>query len=226
MTAEAKAGSTGMADSGKSQRRIGAPDAKNRTLLLDAAEELLLTGGYPAVSSRRVAEKAGLKHQLVHYYFRTMDDLFLAMFRRRGDQGLHEQAAVLTSAQPLWALWRFNTDPAGTALTMQFIALANQRKILKAEIARYAEQMRAEQFAAVADLMARYGIDTDEFPATVLMVLMTSASRMLIIEQEALGMTLGHAETIAFVERWLRRLEGEPRLPDGVDHHAVLSDTH
>lgn len=208
-----------MSESGKGQRRIGAPDAKNRTLLLDAAEELLLTAGAGAVSSRRVAERAGLKHQLVHYYFRTMDDLFLAMFRRRGDQGLSQQAAVLASPQPLWALWRFNTDPAWTALTMQFITVANEREALRAEISSYAERLRAEQITAVAGLLARYGIDDAEFPPTVLMVLMTSASRMLIIEQEALGMTLGHAETVEFVERWLQRLEGDPppaAPPNGV----------
>ncbi|ORW90994.1 TetR/AcrR family transcriptional regulator [Mycolicibacter terrae] len=202
-----------MPESGKGQRRIGAPDAKNRTLLLDAAEQLLVTAGAGAVSSRRVAEQAGLKHQLVHYYFRTMDDLFLAVFRRRGDQGLQEQAAVLESPQPLWALWRFNNDTAGTALTMQFIALANEREGLRAEIASYAERLRAEQIETVAGLLTRYGIDDEEFSATVLMVLMTSASRMLIIEQEALGMRLGHAETVEFVERWLRRLEGEPGDP-------------
>ncbi|RAV03390.1 TetR/AcrR family transcriptional regulator [Mycolicibacter senuensis] len=201
----------------KGQRRIGAPDAKNRLRLLDAAEELLLTAGHTAVSSRRVAERAGLKHQLVHYYFRTMDDLFLAMFRRRGDQGVAEQAAALASPQPLWALWRFNTDPAWTALTMQFMALANERAALRSEIASYAERLRAEQIEAVAGLLARYGIDGDEFPATVLTVLMTSASRMLIIEHEALGMTLGHAETIEFVERWLHRFEGEPQSVVGGD---------
>ena len=44
-----------------SARRIGAPDAKNRGVLLDAAEQLLLEEGYAAVTSRRVAERAGLK---------------------------------------------------------------------------------------------------------------------------------------------------------------------
>lgn len=210
-----------MPESGKGQRRIGAPDAKNRLRLLDAAEELLLTAGHTAVSSRRVAERAGLKHQLVHYYFRTMDDLFLAMFRRRGDQGVAEQAAALASPQPLWALWRFNTDPAWTALTMQFMALANERAALRSEIASYAERLRAEQIEAVAGLLARYGIDGSEFPATVLTVLMTSASRMLIIEHEALGMTLGHAETVEFVERWLHRFEGEPQAVTGADGQVV-----
>ncbi len=69
-----------------SARRIGAPDAKNRVLLLDAAEQLMLEEGYAAVTSRRLASKAGLKPQLVHYYFRTMEELFLEVFRRRAEE--------------------------------------------------------------------------------------------------------------------------------------------
>ncbi len=53
-----------------SARRIGAPDAKNRGVLLDTAEQLMIEEGYAAVTSRRVASEAGLKPQLVHYYFR------------------------------------------------------------------------------------------------------------------------------------------------------------
>src|ERR1700727_3738767 len=123
-----------------SARRIGAPDAKNRSVLLDAAEQWMLEEGYAAVTSRRVAEKAAPKPQLVHYYFRTMDDLFLAAFRRRDEQGLEVQARVLQARQPLWALWRFSTDPAATAITMKFSALANHRKALKADIAYYEDR--------------------------------------------------------------------------------------
>jgi AcrR family transcriptional regulator len=192
-----------------SARRIGAPDAKNRGVLLDAAERLMLEEGYAAVTSRRVAEKAALKPQLVHYYFRTMDDLFLAAFRRRAEEGLEAQARVLQARQPLWALWRFSTDPAATAITSEFIALANHRKALKAEIAYYAERFREEQRKALSTVLDRYGIDRAEVPALVWSVLMTSISRVLVIEQ-ALGMSAGHAEIVAFVERYLRRLEGDP----------------
>ena len=192
-----------------SARRIGAPDAKNRGVLLDAAEQLMLEEGYAAVTSRRVAEKAALKPQLVHYYFRTMDDLFLAAFRRRAEEGLEAQARVLQARQPLWALWRFSIDPAATAITMEFIALANHRKALKAEIAYYAERFREEQRKALSMVLDRYGIDPVEVPPLVWSVLMTSVSRVLVIEQ-ALGMSAGHAETVEFVERYLHRLEGDP----------------
>jgi AcrR family transcriptional regulator len=192
-----------------SSRRIGAPDAKNRGVLLDAAEQLMLEEGYAAVTSRRLAERAGLKPQLVHYYFRTMEDLFLAVFRRRAEEGLGVQARALQSPQPLWALWRFGTDPTATRITMEFAALANHRKSMRAEIGYYAERFRDEQRKAISTALQRYDIDADDVPPVVWSVLITSVSRVLVMEQE-LGMSAGHKETVEFVERYLRRLEGEP----------------
>jgi AcrR family transcriptional regulator len=198
-----------------SARRIGAPDAKNRGLLLDAAEQLMLEGGYTAVTSRRLASKAGLKPQLVHYYFRTMEELFLAVFRRRAEEGLQVQAQALASPQPLWALWRFGTDPAFTRISMEFMALASHRKQMRTEIANYAERFRDQQHKAVAAALHRYGVATEEMPPLVWTVLMTSLSRFLVLEQ-ALGMSGGHAETLQLVEGYLRRLEGEPQPITGM----------
>src|SRR5512139_237451 len=101
-------------------RRIGAEDSATRARLLDAAQALMVEEGYAAVTSRRVAARAGLKPQLVHYYFRTMDDLFLALVRRGAEQNLERQTRALASAQPLRALWEFSSDPRGTTLTVEF----------------------------------------------------------------------------------------------------------
>jgi AcrR family transcriptional regulator len=194
-------------------RRIGAPDAKNRGLLLDAAEQLMLEEGYAAVTSRRLASRAGLKPQLVHYYFRTMDELYLEVFRRRAEEGLQVQAQALRSSQPLWARGRFGTDPGFTRISMEFMALANHRKEMRAEIAYYAERFREEQRQAVTSALERYGLnnpDNPDVPPVVWTVLMTSLSRFLVLEQ-AVGISGGHAETLELVEGYLRRLEGEPR---------------
>lgn len=187
-------------------RRLGAPDAKNRGVLMDAAEELMLEQGWAAVTSRRVAERAGLKPQLVHYYFRSMDELFLELFRRRADQGLETLAQVLNSDRPLHALWKFSTDAAAARFTMEFVGLANHRPAIRAEVARYSEQFRAAQTEALGRMLEGYGVDMDRFPAEVLSVLMTGAARMVVLEQ-ALGMTAGHAETFAFAEREIDLLE-------------------
>jgi AcrR family transcriptional regulator len=204
-----------------SARRIGAPDAKNRVLLLDAAERLMLEEGYAAVTSRRLANRAGLKPQLVHYYFRTMEELFLEVFRRRAEEALEVHAQMLKLPQPLWALWRFGTDPAFTRISMEFMALANHRKEMRAEIAYYAERFREEQRQAVATALERYGSRIQDegqdidIPPVVWTVLMSSLSRFLVLEQ-AIGMSAGHAETVELVENYLRRLEGEPQPMEGV----------
>lgn len=204
-----------------SARRIGAPDAKNRVLLLDAAEKLMIEEGYAAVTSRRLAHKAGLKPQLVHYYFRTMEELFLEVFRRRGEEALEVHALLLQSPQPLWALWRFGTDPAFTRISMEFMALANHRKEMRAEIAYYAERFREEERKAVTAALERYGEHHEDTPPVVWAVLMSSLSRFLVLEQ-AVGISGGHAETKELVESYLRKLEGEPQPVTGVPETWVV----
>ena len=196
-----------------SPRRIGAPDAKNRIVLLDAAESLMLEEGYAAVTSRRVASRAGLKWQLVHYYFRTMDDLFLAMLHRRGEEALRLQAEMLSGRQPLRALWEFSTRPEVVAVAMEFMALANHRKTIRAEIARYAELFRAAEIDAMSRLAERYHLPTEHLPPAVLAVMMSSLSRVVVIER-GLGMQGGHRETLEFVERQLQALEGTEGTED------------
>jgi AcrR family transcriptional regulator len=198
-----------------SPRRIGAETSRTRTTLLDAVERLMLEEGYAAVTSRRVAARAGLKPQLVHYYFRTMDDLFLAAYRRRADQGLERLGHALASPQPLWALWDLSRDSRGTALTMEFVALANHRKPIRAEILASAERFRAELRTGVSAVLERYGVDTDRYPPIVGAVLMTGVAQILVIEEESLGMSTGHAETVTFVESVLEELEGSRRVAAG-----------
>src|SRR5205085_2824084 len=193
--------------SATSTRRIGAEDSKTQARLLDATQQLMLEAGYAAVTSRRVAAKAGLKPQLVHYYFRTMDDLFLALFRRGAEENLEKQARALQSARPLHALWSFSTDRIGTSLTLEFIALANHRDAIRNEIAAYAERFRRLQAEALSDALKTMRIDGEELPAVALLVLMTSISRVLVME-DALGVTTGHAEALSVVQRLLDRHEG------------------
>jgi AcrR family transcriptional regulator len=64
-------------------RRPGAPDT--RAAILTAARELFATSGYAGTSMRGVAAAAGVDAALVHHYFGTKDDLFLASLSVRVD---------------------------------------------------------------------------------------------------------------------------------------------
>ena len=98
---------------------------------------------------------------------------------------------------------------------MEFAALANHRKAIRAEIGASAEQYRAELLEGLRTVLARYDIDANEYPPIVCAVLLTSISTFLGIEQEMLGMSTGHAETVAYIEDLIRRVEGDrrPRQP-------------
>ena len=194
----------------RSERRIGAEDSATRDALLDAALRLLVEEGYASVTSRKVAGRADLKPQLVHYYFRTMDDLFLALVRRGAAQNLERQARALESDQPLRALWELATDPAGTIFTTELFALANHRKAIRAELAQHAEAYRAMQREVLADLFAGYGVKLGDVPPVVLAVFLTGLSQILVLE-ETLGMSAGHEELRATVEAWLARYEPADR---------------
>jgi AcrR family transcriptional regulator len=187
-------------------RRIGAQDSKTRARLLDAAEKLLLEEGYAAVTSRRVAARAGLKPQLVHYYFRNMDDLFIELFRRRADRDIKGFERAVAADGSLRNLWRMNADQRGAAFTIEFVALANHRKAIKKEIARYAERFRAAQLDAVGAALAAGGVAEQQLPPIVALLLMTGLSQVLALE-DALGINTGHDDTLKFVARTIGELE-------------------
>ncbi len=189
-----------------SSRRIGAADSKTRARLVEAAEQLLLEEGYAAVTSRKVGARAGLKPQLVHYYFRTMDDLFIEVFRRRAEENVSRFERAMAEGPSLRTLWRLNADLRGAAFSVEFVALANHRKEIRAEIARYAERFRAAQLHALTAALEADGVTADQVPPIVALLIMTGLSQVLALE-EALGVTAGHDATTAFVQSIVDRLE-------------------
>jgi AcrR family transcriptional regulator len=187
-------------------RRIGASDSSTRVLLVDAAEAVLLEEGYAAVTSRRVAAAAGLKPQLVHYYFRTMDELFVEVFRRRADENIARYEAAIAADGSLHRLWELSADHRGARFMSEFVALANHRPSIRSEVARSAERFRAVQLAAVTAAMASTPALPSDMPPTVVLLLMLGLTQVLALEQ-AIGVTAGHAEAVAFVEAAVARLE-------------------
>lgn len=186
-------------------RRLGTEDSATRAALLDAALQLMLEDGYAAVTSRKVAARAGLKPQLVHYYFRTMDDLFIELVRRGAKENLDRQAEALASDRPLRALWQYASDPAGARMTMELAALANHRKAIGAELASYADQFRKLQSEALGRIIGASG-DLGGFSPEALAFLLTATSQVLAME-ETLGLTTGHDDLRATVAKYLEKLD-------------------
>ena len=179
-----------------------------RTRFIDAAEDLLREEGFMAVSARQVASRAGLKNQLLYYYFRTMDDLILAVLGRVNERRMERFQEALASPEPLRALWELNCDPSGAALAAEFTSIAGHREAIRAEIVSSARHFRALQVEAVSRLMGAH--DGPASPAAG-MVMLAAALGRAIVAETALGFDDGHPEALAMVERALAYYGAPPK---------------
>jgi len=190
-----------------SDRPNGAEETTARTALLDATERLMFSDGYAAVTSRRVAAEAGVNPGLVYYYFGPMDSLLIEVFRRSATRMLERQAEALVSEQPLWALWDLIRDQTNTALNLEFLALGNHRKAVRAELKEFSVRFRRMQFDGLSKVLAEHGVDMELWPPEAVMLLMDGVSRFLL-EEEAYDLDLGHTQAVALVERLISQMEG------------------
>lgn len=192
------------------QSRNGkAPDVGARQRLIEATAKLMRDEGYAAATSRRVATEAGVKQALVYYYFPSMDDLFVEVLRAGAEISLARMREALRDDDPLLTLWTLNSDRRLTALNTEFMALANHRKVIRVELKAVAERVRDIEAAAVAVSLRARGVDLQAFPPVVVSMFIAQIARSLCNEN-AVGVTLGHAEMREFVERQLHIL--------GTDH--------
>jgi AcrR family transcriptional regulator len=187
-------------------RRRRAATEEKLTRLLDVTEEIILREGYAAVSSRSVAARAGIQAPLVHYYFPTIDELFVAVLRRRAEPNVERMAAAMASAQPLRAWWQLASDPRGTALLLEFIAAANHRPALKAEVGKVAHEVRRMQMTTLATILSEYGLDPEEFPPALIATAMQGVAFALVAD-EAAGFDTAHDQARAAMDRLIVRLE-------------------
>ena len=181
-------------------RRMGLESSKQRSVLIDAAEAILCDEGYAGISARNVATRAGLTKQLLYYYFRTMDDLILALVRRVNEHRLERFEEVMRSPDPMRELWDLNNNPAGAALATELTAIAAHREAVRAEIVASARQFRMLQVRAVSDFLADRGMG-DRPAAGIVMIAVALAKTFT--SEAALGLTEGHAEALSIVERML-----------------------
>ena len=188
------------------QRRTRAATEEKRQRLLDATEELMLTDGYAAVSSRSVAAAVGIQAPLVHYYFATLDDLFVAVLQRRAGPNVDRMAEVFDSPRPLLTWWRLASDPKGTALFVELLAAANHRPALKAEVGEVARRVRKMQMEHLGTLLGEYGLDPDEIPPALVAAAMQGLA-FGVVQDQAAGYDTAADDAAAAMDRLLVRLE-------------------
>ncbi len=179
----------------------------------------MLKDGYAAVTSRRIEADAGVK---LHYHFGTLDDLFIAVVRRRGESNVARLADALASPEPLRAWWRLSSEPSGNTLLVELTAAANHRPALRSELAVFAREARRMETEALRSVLDDYGIDQDLFPPALIAATVQGLAFAMAYDQTS-GFETAHQEASKAMTRLVDHLEEQREAKRNLDGDEAMS---
>ncbi|HEY7343766.1 MAG TPA: TetR/AcrR family transcriptional regulator [Ktedonobacterales bacterium] len=207
------------------------PMAQNETVdaFLDAAERLLISVGYAGISARRLAEEAGANHGLIHYYFGSMEQLFLQVLERFTNRLIARQRAMYAADVPFLEKWRAamgyldaDFESGYQKIWFELQALAWNHPELRERVASVHDQWRTVLAEAFTTAMGEYGLDAEQFPVEAIVTLVATFNEGIILERLS-GITKGHSQLLAMIDWWLVRLEEAKADGRGRNYEGPLS---
>lgn len=188
------------------------PRNETAEAFLDAAERLLVEVGHAGITTRRLAAEAGANQGLVHYYFGSIDELFVQVLERFTDRLVARQRGMYGSDAPFierWrTAWRFQEEDleAGySKIWMELQALSWSHPGLRPRIARVNAEWRAVLRDAYGRAAEEYGL-VGEFPVEALVAMTMTFAQGFALERLE-GIDEGHDALLDWIERWLVSLE-------------------
>ena len=190
--------------------------AETEDAFLDAAERLLIEVGYAGISTRRLAEEAGANHGLVHYYFGSMEHLFVRVLERFTERLIARQRAMYArtdiSGAEKWrtAMGFLEADLAAgyPKIWLELQALGWNRPDIADRVAEVNREWRGVLTEAFDRMIDEYGLDRDQLPALVSLAMTFNEGIMV---ERLSGISAGHRELMDMVSRWLDSLERRKR---------------
>jgi AcrR family transcriptional regulator len=195
------------------QARRTTTRAETEDAFLDAAERLLIEVGYSGITTRRLAEAAGANHGLVHYYFGSMEELFVRALERFTERLIARQRAMYTAEAPFIEKWRtamrfLEEDLAAgyPKIWLELQALGWNRPDIRERVARVNAEWRAVLTEAFARAVDEEGIDLGGFPLEAMVALVLTFNQGIELERLS-GISDGHDELLDGIDRWLESKE-------------------
>jgi AcrR family transcriptional regulator len=188
--------------------KVARSEAENR--FMDAAERLLVEVGHAGVTTRRLAEEAGLNHGLVHYYFGSMENLLARVLERFTDRMIVRQRALYAEDAPFIEKWRtamryLDDDREYQRVWFELQALAWSRPDLRERVAQVNAEWREVLTEAFAEPLERYGLP---IPLEALVSLVGTFNEGVILERLS-GIEDGQAELLAWIDGFLEAQEAK-----------------
>jgi len=173
--------------------------------LLDAAERLLYEVGYPRITTRRVAEEAGVNHGLVHYYFGSNENLLVRALERFTERLIARQRELYVADLPFAEKWRtamrylVSEDVAYEKVWLELQAMAWNNEALRERLERVNAEWRALLTDAFREPHRALRIP---MPLEALVSLVVTFNLGMIVERLG-GIDTGHEALLDWIDAWL-----------------------
>ena len=173
--------------------------------LLDAAERLLVDVGYARITTRRLAEEAGVNHGLVHYYFGSNENLLARALERFTERMIERQRALYAADEPFVEKWRtamrylVSEDQTYQKVWLELQALAWNNPELQSRLADVNAEWRSVLSDAFEEPHRELGI---ALPLDALVSLVMTFNLGVIVERLG-GVETGHRELLDWIDAWL-----------------------
>lgn len=83
---------------------------ETRATILSATKSALMESGYAALSTRKIAETAGVPLSQIHYHFGSKRNLVLALLEDENQRLLARQEDMFEEDMPMWKQWEQACD--------------------------------------------------------------------------------------------------------------------
>jgi AcrR family transcriptional regulator len=185
------------------------PGYETEQALLDGAERLLVERGAAAITTRRVADEAGVNHGLVHYYFGSVEQLLVRVLERFTDRLIDRQREMYAADAPFVEKWRtaigyLEEDRPYQKIWFELQALAWNRPELQERLAQVHGEWRDVLREAFAPIRDELGLD---LPLDALVALVYTFNEGIMLERLS-GIDTGHRELLDWIDAWLERRTG------------------
>ncbi|HJQ75858.1 MAG TPA: TetR/AcrR family transcriptional regulator [Acidimicrobiia bacterium] len=101
-------------------------DPATKTLILDAAKQALIESGYSSLSTRSIAQRAGVPLSQIHYHFGSKQNLVLEVLADDNHRLLERQTDLYESDTPLWEQWERACDYLDDDVASGYVRLLHE----------------------------------------------------------------------------------------------------
>jgi len=133
-------------------------EPKTRSTILDAAKGALLDVGYSGLSTRKIAEAAGVPLSQIHYHFGSKQGLVLEVLDEENRKLLQRQQSMYSREMPLWKQWEQACDYLEDDLESGYVRVLQEMIAAgwsNPEIAVAVKDMLRNWFILLADVADR-----------------------------------------------------------------------